>query len=78
MKKIWVGLLIVFLLIGIVNAMQKIASTADYINNDFLVFWLAGHSNQAGFDPYTSTDWVNARIQFGAETPLLQSETNLA
>lgn len=68
MKKLWLGILIIILLIGIFNAVQKIASSADYINNDFLVFWLAGYSNWANIDPYTSADWLAARAQFGAET----------
>lgn len=68
MKKIGVAILILLLLIGIFITIQKIAAVTDYINNDFLVFWLAGHANWANFDPYTSADWLAARHQFGAET----------
>jgi len=68
MKKIGFVILIVLIMIGIFNIMQEIASRADYINNDFLVFWLAGHANWADIDPYSSTDWLAARAEFGAET----------
>ena len=67
-KKIQIALLIIFLLIGIFNAVQQIAETADYINNDFLVFWLAGYSNHAQIDPYSSIDWLSARAELGSET----------
>ncbi len=60
--------MIILLLVGIVSAMQKITAEADYINNDFLVFWLAGHANWADIDPYASADWVAARYHFGAKT----------
>ena len=68
MKKIGSVILILLLLFGIFSAVQKIADTADYINNDFLVFWLAGYSNWAEIDPYASTDWLAARAEFGADT----------
>ncbi len=68
MRKIGSAILILLLLVGVFSAIQKIASSADYVNNDFLVFWLAGYSNWAEIDPYTSTDWLAARAQFGAET----------
>ncbi|MBC8334596.1 MAG: DUF2029 domain-containing protein [Anaerolineales bacterium] len=66
-KKIWGGILVILIIISLFIAAQSIATKADYINNDFLVFWLAGYSNWVDIDPYNASDWINARIQFGSE-----------
>lgn len=68
MKKAAILLLIIFAISGIIFAVDRIATQADYINNDFLVFWMAGASNWEGIDPYSATEWLAARERYGAIT----------
>jgi len=68
MNKIGSATLIVIALLAIIFVMNGIAAKTDYVNNDFLVFWLAGQSNWTQIDPYNSANWLAARTQAGATT----------
>jgi len=40
--------------------------TVDYRNNGFFTFWLSGHMQWTGENPYSTTDWVNGHHANGA------------
>jgi hypothetical protein len=54
-------LLPVYTLIAINNERN-----VDYVNNGFFTFWLSGHMQWTGEQPYSSTDWVNGHHANGA------------
>jgi hypothetical protein len=61
-------IVLVFLLVIPVYSLIAINNehNVDYVNNGFFTFWLAGHMQWTGEQPYSTTDWVNGHHTNGA------------
>lgn len=61
---------IVLVLVALIPVYSIIALNnerrVDYVNNGFFAFWLAGHMQWTGENPYSAVDWTNGHQAFGS------------
>ncbi|MEI6291836.1 MAG: glycosyltransferase family 87 protein [Chloroflexota bacterium] len=66
LEKWWFVLILLAFMPVYISIAVNNERTVDYTNNGFFTFWLAGHMQWTGEQPYSSTDWVNGAHEFGA------------